>query len=129
MIRILCVDDDMLILECLKEEFMRCGIENICVETANSFEESKEIIDYYLSHNLKFDYIISDYIMPINKGDEVLLYANKCFPDSKKVLLSGQIENSMIDYLENQIEKFMMVQKPWDKQFVNILMGRSNDEK
>ncbi len=86
---ILCVDDESSILESLEME-LSLKNKNFHVELAESGQEALEIAKELTEEGNDLTVVISDYIMPSMKGDELLVKLHKLYPLSKKILLTGQ---------------------------------------
>ena len=109
---ILCIDDDVLMLEYLKE-IIKNSNRKIKIEVASDFKTTMLIIDSYLRKKETFEIIICDYYMPKIKGDFVLKHLNEYFPESIKILLSGKLENKeKLYYLFYSINNIYYLEKP-----------------
>ncbi|MGL4911810.1 MAG: response regulator [Romboutsia sp.] len=91
MIRLVIVDDDILIRESLK---IIIGIEKD-IEVVETLENGKECIDY-ISEN-KIDIILLDMRMPIMNGQEVLAEIEKRKLDVKVIVLTTFDEDDLIN--------------------------------
>ncbi|MDX1285974.1 MAG: hybrid sensor histidine kinase/response regulator, partial [Draconibacterium sp.] len=63
----------------------------------------------------KVPVIISDYIMPGMKGDQLLKEIHKISPESLKILLTGQASIEGISNAINNAALYRYIAKPWDK--------------
>ena len=113
---ILCVDDESIILDSLREQLERGFGDNYTYETAESAEEALEIIDDIEDENLDIAAIVCDWLMPGMKGDKFLLEIDLRYPRVVKVLLTGQADQNSIDTLEELADQFTLVPKPWNKE-------------
>ncbi|EDN70168.1 Response regulator receiver [Beggiatoa sp. PS] len=78
---ILCVDDEPFVLESLEIELKRAFGESYDYEFAESAEEALEVIQDLSEDNVEVLLIISDWLMPGIKGDELLIRIHqKCQP-------------------------------------------------
>ena len=75
--KILCVDDEEMIVDALKMELMNNLPENITIETARNAEEAFLIVEDSISQGDNFILIISDQRMPGIPGDVLLAELNK----------------------------------------------------
>lgn len=111
---ILCIDDESIIVNSLKTE-LRTALESaFLVETAESGMEALEIVDELLETGYEIPLIISDYIMPEMKGDEVLIKIHKKIPESRKIMLTGQSSLEGITNVINHAQLYRFISKPWN---------------
>jgi CheY-like chemotaxis protein len=113
---ILCVDDEKIILDSLESELSQKLPNNYIIELAESGEEALEIIDEVLEDGLELALIISDYIMPGMKGDEVLIQSHQKVPDALKIMLTGQADANAVGNVINQAKLYQYISKPWEKE-------------
>jgi len=112
-IAILCVDDEAMVLDSLKEQLRRKFGDELLYETAESVSEAWEIIDDLVYDNVKIVIIVSDWLMPQIKGDEFLIDVHSKFPQTIKIMLTGQADQNAVDRAREQANLFRYVQKPW----------------
>ncbi|WP_375563190.1 response regulator [Bernardetia sp. OM2101] len=113
---ILCVDDDPMILMSLKLQLNQNFDGKFVIETAESGEEALEIIEFLGERSIDTLLIITDWLMPKMKGDELLIKVKTLFPTVKQIMLSGQAENSAVqNAFENSNLKYF-ISKPWRRQ-------------
>ena len=70
---ILCIDDETIILDSLREQLEKNFGEDFIYETAESAEEAFEIIDELEEDGIEIAIIVCDWLMPGMKGDKFLL--------------------------------------------------------
>lgn len=112
-IAILCVDDEAMVLDSLKEQLRRKFGDTLLYETAESVLEAWEIIDDLVDDNVKIVIIVSDWLMPNIKGDEFLIDVHLKFPSAIKIMLTGQADKDAVDRTKKQANLFSYIQKPW----------------
>ena len=112
---ILCVDDEEIILEALQEQLDSFFGEDYIIETADSGEDALDFFLELTKEGVQIPVIISDYIMPGMKGDELLKEIHKLSPDSLKILLTGQASIEGISNAINNAQLYRYIAKPWDK--------------
>ena len=98
---ILCVDDEVNILEGLQDNLRR----KFKVHTASSGTEGLAV----LKSEGPFPVVISDMRMPEMNGAEFLSQVRNLYPDSMRILLTGQsdIESAISAVNEGQIFRFL----------------------
>jgi len=112
---ILCVDDESIILESLREQLEKHFGDEYLYETAESAEEALEILDELDDDDVDISIIVCDWLMPGMKGDKFLLQVDLKYPRVVKVLLTGQANQDSVDKLEELADRFTLVPKPWNK--------------
>lgn len=117
---IICVDDEIIVLNALKEQLQLGFGDDLLIEIAESGEEALEIIDELIEDGLDVAAVIADFIMPGMKGDDLLEQIHKKNPDTKKIMLTGQASLEGIENAVNNAELYRYVSKPWDKEDLNL---------
>lgn len=104
--KILCVDDELGILESLERTLRRRFEVLLATDTIDAFA--------ILEQNPDISVVISDHILGTENGVEFLSKVEKAAPSCGRVLLSGQIDlKSMEDAINTaKVHKFIM--KPWE---------------
>ena len=116
---ILFVDDDVAVLNGLKSQFREEFGNKFIYELAQSGEEGLEILselaeDFEEKDEETVLLVVSDWLMPGIKGDQFLIEANKIFPDSKKVLLTGQADKKAVNNARENANLDKFLSKPWN---------------
>jgi signal transduction histidine kinase len=114
---IVCVDDEGVVLESLKEQLRRNLGDNYSylIEVADTGEDALDIIAELRDENIQVALIISDQIMPGMKGDELLIKVHDQYPDILKILLTGQASADAVGNIVNQANLYRYIAKPWDE--------------
>lgn len=110
---IICVDDEVVILDSLKEQLKRKFGDRYIYEVAESAEEAWEVIEELKAEQIKIIAIVSDWLMPGTKGDEFLIQIHQCFPDVIKVMLTGQADETAIERAKREANLHACLYKPW----------------
>lgn len=126
--KILCVDDEEMIVDALKMELMNNLPENITIETARNAEEAFLIVEDSISQGDNFILIISDQRMPGIPGDVLLAELNKLVPDALKILLTGYTDIDGIQYAINNASLFRYIQKPWSREDLLLTVRQAIDK-
>ncbi|MCV6637591.1 hybrid sensor histidine kinase/response regulator [Candidatus Albibeggiatoa sp. nov. NOAA] len=111
---ILCVDDEQSILESLKIELIQLLDNSYLIETAEDGSEALEIIEELLKDGYEIPLVISDYIMPNMKGDELLRYVYQSTPKTLSIMLTGQADTQAIGNAINRGNLYRYIAKPWE---------------
>ncbi|GAK49723.1 two-component response regulator [Candidatus Moduliflexus flocculans] len=113
---ILCVDDEPIILQSLRDQLEHHFGDQYLYEFAESVDEAFEILAEL--HQIEFQIllIVSDWLMPDMKGDEFLLQVHRRFPDIALIMLTGQADDTAIARLQESARLTACLRKPWTEQ-------------
>ncbi len=112
---ILCVDDEKIVLVGLRDQLTRNFGDRYIYEFAESADEALEVIEELNEEEVKILIIVSDWLMPNMKGDEFLIQIHQRFPNSIKVLLTGQADEEAIERTQKYANLHRYIPKPWDE--------------
>jgi two-component system, sensor histidine kinase and response regulator len=112
---ILCIDDESIVLDALKEQIQQGFKGDYTVETAESGDEALEIIEDLLTEVVEIQIVIADFIMPGMKGDAVLTKIHEIIPAAKTLLLTGQASIEGVSNAVNNANLYRFISKPWEK--------------
>ncbi len=110
---IVCVDDEPMILDGLKMQLKKAFKEEFLIETAEGGRDALELIQELQQDNYETVLIISDYIMPDLKGDELLKEIHIILPDALKIMLTGQADIEAVTNVINYAKLYRYISKPW----------------
>ena len=113
---IICVDDEEVVLESLKEQLKRRFGDDYLYEATDSVNDAWEIIEELLADDVKVLIIISDWLMPEMKGDEFLIQVHEQFPEIVTVMLTGQADDSAIERAKQEANLYSCLRKPWNEE-------------
>lgn len=113
---ILCVDDEVIILNSLKEQLKRRFGSQYIYEVAESAEEAWEVIEELQEDEINVIVIVSDWLMPGMKGDEFLIKVHQQYPQLVKVMLTGQAEETAIKKAQEKANLHACLHKPWTEE-------------
>ena len=111
---IVCVDDERLVLLALRDQLSRFLDEAYEIELAESGEEALELFDELSQSQTDIPLIICDQIMPGMGGDELLIRIHAQYPQTLKILLTGQTRLEAVIKIINAASLYRYVSKPWD---------------
>ncbi|MDY6783249.1 MAG: response regulator [Cyanobacteriota bacterium] len=112
---ILCVDDEIVILESLKEQLKRNFGKKYYIEIASSGAEALEVFEELEADGIEVPLIVSDAQMPDMRGDELLVRVHQRSPQTLKVLLTGRANTDVVGNAVNQANLYRYITKPWDE--------------
>ena len=103
--RVLLVDDEQNVLRALKRAFRRTGWE---VVLAASGAEALAAMEAGPA-----EVVVSDFRMPTMNGVELLRQVKERWPDTQRIMLTGQADQNAIQEAINRSEIFRFISKPW----------------
>ncbi|XZO01890.1 MAG: ATP-binding protein [Microcoleus sp.] len=110
---IICVDDDRTVLDSLMRELSVNFGDKFEIETALGGGEALELVEDLLADECEIAVVISDYIMPDMKGDEVLRSIHERSPNTLKIMLTGQATIEGVSNAVNSAQLYRYIPKPW----------------
>jgi class 3 adenylate cyclase/CheY-like chemotaxis protein len=110
---ILCVDDERIVLESLREQARRCFLGSVQIETAESGEEALEVFEELRGEGTAVPVVISDQIMPGMKGAELLTAIHRMDERVRCILLTGQATADAVGEAVNNAALYRYIGKPW----------------
>jgi len=113
---ILFVDDEKMILQSLKAQIKKHFGSRYVYEFAESGDEAWEIIEELHDEGAQILIIVSDWLMPNMKGDELLIQVHQHYPEIVKVMLTGQADQGTIDRTRKEANLHRCLYKPWNEE-------------
>ena len=113
---IICVDDEVVILDSLKKQLKREFGDRFIYELAESAEEAWELIEELHEDGIEVIVIVSDWLMPGTKGDEFLIQIHQRYPKVIKVMLTGQADETAIENARKEANLHACLYKPWTEE-------------
>ena len=117
---IICVDDETTVLRSLKTELKEALGKDYLIEIAESGEYALELIEELLEDGYEIPLIISDYIMPDMKGDELLKRVHLLSPKTLKVMLTGQADLEAVGNAIKYAKLYRYIAKPWQAEDLKL---------
>ena len=117
---IICVDDEKVVRDSLKDQLKRAFSREARVEVAESAEVALEIIEELIEERAEIPVIITDQIMPGVKGDELLIDLAERLPRTLKILLTGQASADALGNAVNRANLYRYFSKPWEREDLNL---------
>jgi CheY-like chemotaxis protein len=110
---ILCVDDEPDILKTLKMQLKQEFQDNYFYELAESGDEALELIEDFQEEEEQVIVVVSDWLMPGIKGDELLIRIHQKHPKIVKVMLTGQADAAAVERAVQNADLYCCLYKPW----------------
>ena len=109
---ILCVDDEPDILNTLKIQLKNEFKNDYFYELAESGDEALDLLKDF-QEEVQVIVVISDWLMPGIKGDELLIKVHQKYPKIIKVMLTGQADAAAIQRAVQEADLYCCLYKPW----------------
>lgn len=113
---ILCVDDERVVLISVSNQIRNQFQDHFLIETAENTEEAWEVIRELQEQNLEIRFIISDWLMPLDKGDKFLIDVFQELPNASLIMLSGHADEEAVERARKFANLKSFIRKPWDKE-------------
>ena len=117
---LMCVDDENTILDSLKVELKNALGTQCMIETAEGAEDALELVDELQEEELEIAVILSDYLMPGMKGDELLRRVHERSPKTLKILLTGQADLPAVGNAIRYAKLYRYIAKPWQPEDLRL---------
>lgn len=121
---ILCVDDEFSVLSALRTLLTKQLGRGYIIEIAESGQEALEVCNELQKDGRELSVIISDFIMPGMRGDELLVKVHQLSPDTVTILLTGQSDIDGIKRSINEANLYRFMEKPFNNDDI-VLTTRS----
>lgn len=112
---IVCVDDEEMVLTSLKRQLRHHFGSEYQIEVAADGIEALEIIEDLANDGIALSVIISDYIMPVMRGDELLKRVHMREPNAITILLTGHANTEGVTNAVNYANLYRYIAKPWEQ--------------
>jgi CheY-like chemotaxis protein len=126
---ILCVDDEPIILMAMKMELRRSFGSEFLYESATDGDQALETIGALAEDGVKVVLLISDWLMPGMKGDELVTEVGRRFPGIRAIIVTGHADKEKIGKLRQDASLSAVLTKPWAREAlvgaVRVALGDS----
>ncbi|MDY6785155.1 MAG: adenylate/guanylate cyclase domain-containing protein [Cyanobacteriota bacterium] len=122
---IICVDDEQTVLQSLKAELREAFGREYTIELAEGGADALDLFEELLEEGYDVPVIISDYIMPEMKGDELLKCVHEISPKTLKILLTGQADVEAVANAVNYAKLYRYIAKPWQAEDLNLTVSEA----
>ncbi len=110
---ILLVDDEKTVLDSLSDQLHRLMGRDVECETTQSASEAWEVLLELQDDEAQVIVVVSDWLMPGQRGDEFLARVRGAFPDIGRILLTGQADQAALQRARTDAEVHRILFKPW----------------
>jgi len=117
---IVCIDDEPAVLNSLKIELKRALGNECIIETAEGGVDALELVRELQEENTEVALVLSDYIMPDIKGDELLGRIHQLSPQTLTIMLTGQADLTAVGNAIKSAKLYRYIPKPWHTEDLKI---------
>jgi PAS domain S-box-containing protein len=117
---IVCVDDEPAVLDSLKIELKRALGDECIIETAEGGSDALELMRELQEEHTEIALVLSDYIMPDIKGDELLGHIHQLSPQTLTIMLTGQADLTAVGNAIKSAKLYRYIPKPWHSEDLKI---------
>ena len=110
---ILMVDDEKTILDSLKGQLRSIFGRRFSYETAEDAGEAWEVLEELHQAGVSVVVVVSDWLMPGQRGDEFLAGVRARFPRIGRILLTGQADPDALRRARDDAKVSRVIHKPW----------------
>lgn len=111
---ILCVDDDQSVLQALRSLLEKTLKGRVDIEVAECGDDAIDICDDLADEGRPVSIVISDYIMPNMRGDDLLIKLHERAPKMIKIMLTGQSDLTGVRRVINNASLYRFLEKPFN---------------
>lgn len=122
---IICVDDEKIIINSLTSELKNSFGEKYIIESAEGGEDAIALFKELILKNNDIPLIITDYLMPEMKGDELLKQIHEISPSTLKIMLTGQATLEGVSNAINWANLYRYIGKPWEKDDLKLTVSEA----
>lgn len=122
---IILVDDEKVVLSSIKEQLKNNFKDKYIYETADNADEAMEVVDELMGGGVEVLIIVSDWLMPGIKGDELLINIHKKYPKCITILLTGHADEKALENAKKNANLFAYLQKPWDEKMLITMVSEA----
>jgi PAS domain S-box-containing protein len=117
---IVCIDDEPDVLNSLKIELKKVIGDQCIIETAEGGEDALELLADLRAEEHEIALVLSDYIMPDIKGDELLRQIHEQSPDTLTIMLTGQADLEALSNTIKYARLYRYIPKPWKNEDLQL---------
>ncbi|MEG4394744.1 response regulator [Microcoleus sp. BROC3] len=117
---IVCIDDEPDVLNSLKIELKKAIGDRCIIETAEGGADALELLADLQADEYEIALVLSDYIMPDIKGDELLRKIHESSPETLTIMLTGQADLEALSNAIKYAKLYRYIPKPWQNEDLKL---------
>lgn len=112
---IICVDDEKSVLSSIKEQLEHNFGDRYIYEGADDATDALLLVDELVKRKVEIILIVSDWLMPGIKGDDLLVQIHKKYPKIVTIMITGHADSKSIENAKKNANLFACIPKPWEE--------------
>lgn len=117
---IICIDDESFILDTLRIQLGRILSHDQFIEIAEKGEEALALCEELQSNGHEIAVVVSDYMIPDIRGDELLKRIHEKSPNTRTIMLTGQATAKAVGNAINHAGLYRFISKPWEPEDLKL---------
>ena len=123
---IICVDDEEIVLNSLRRQLRKVA-KGYRIEVATTGNQALETIEHLNNRARPVALVITDQVMPMMNGDDLLVKIKDLSPDTYQVMLTGQANGESVGRAVNEGKLFRFMAKPWSESDLHLTVQTALD--
>ena len=123
---IICVDDEEIVLNSLRRQLRKIA-KGYRIEVATTGSQALQTIEYLKHRARPVALVITDQVMPMMNGDDLLIKIKDVSPETYQVMLTGQADGESVGRAVNEGSLFRFMAKPWSEHELQLTVQTALD--
>lgn len=112
---ILLIDDDKTMLNSLMDQLRDSFRKEYTIEAVQTIAEARDLLQMLNEQQVPVRLVISDWLMPPDRTNELLEEIHAEYPDITLMMLSGYADEAAVERARQKANLFSFVRKPWEE--------------
>jgi DNA-binding NtrC family response regulator len=112
---ILLIDDDKVMLNSLMDQLRHAYRGDYTIEAVQTISEARNLLEMLAEQNIPVKLIISDWLMPPDRTNGLLVEIHTRWPQINLIMLSGYADEDAVQHARDHANLKAFVRKPWEE--------------
>lgn len=113
---ILLIDDDKTLLNSMMDQLRNAFRNEFAIEAVQTITEARTILDMLDQQKIQVKLVISDWLIPPERTNQLLIDIHHKYPSIALVLLSGYADDEAIAVVKEKANLRTYIRKPWEEE-------------